>query len=264
MSDFKQISNQARERLVAELHKTVATFGAAVDEAADVMLDAAEVETQRRAEAEARRAEQLAGTGLEPLRKLSAELLEKATELDREVKRLSELAADAASELRRRHIAETPGWSKPSPPATPPNPDPAPAPSKPPPAERQTPLDVIDEVRNSIAETPIDIAPRYRRFKPPAEPAESESKIGPRWTEVSAPSTDGEAKAAPTDGDVKVEAAPTDGEAKAEKSVPDGVRLVVEQMRIAGEPDSVIAEHLEDAGIEDPAGVLERVKLATS
>ena len=42
MSDFQQISNEARERLVAELHRTVATFGAAVDEAANAMLDAAE------------------------------------------------------------------------------------------------------------------------------------------------------------------------------------------------------------------------------
>jgi hypothetical protein len=215
MSDFKQSSNEARERLVAELHKTVATFGAAVDEAVGAMLDAAE--------AEARRAEQLAGPGLEPLRKLSTELLEKAIELDRNVNRLSELAAEAASQLRRSLVAETPASSKPlqagsPPPAT----DPRPELSKPPAFERRTPLDVIEDVRNSIAESPIDLAPRPRRFGSPAGPAEQESK----------------AKSPP---------------------VPAGVRLVIEQMRLAGEPDSAIVEHLEGAGIEDPARVLDEL-----
>jgi hypothetical protein len=198
VSDFRQISNEARERLVAELHKTVAAFGAAVDEAAGAMLDAAEVE--------ARRAEHLAGPGLEQLRTLSSELLEQATELDRNVKRISELAAEAASELRLGLGAGTPARATPS------------GPGSAPPVMRQTPLDAIDEVRNSIADTPLDLGPRHRRFRPGAKPDEP---------------------------------------------VPEGVRLVIEQMRIAGEPDSVIVEHLESAGIEDPTGTLERVR-ATS
>ena len=90
--------------------------------------------------------------------------------------------------------------------------------SKPPAFERRTPLDVIEDVRNSIAESPIDLAPRPRRFGP----AEQESK----------------AKSPP---------------------VPAGVRLVIEQMRLAGEPDAAIVEHLEGAGIEDPARVLDEL-----
>ena len=76
---------------------------------------------------------------LQALRQLSEDLLETATALRREVARLAELA-DA---------------TKSPPPESP--------------VERETPLAVIDSIRDSIAETPIDLAPRGPRFAPPED-----------------------------------------------------------------------------------------------
>src|SRR3954468_18188017 len=101
-NDFNQISNEARDRLVAELHRSVANVSAAVDEAAESVLDAAESDARAQAELAAARVEQLADEGLEPLRDLSAALLERATELDHEIGRLADLATEAAETLRAR------------------------------------------------------------------------------------------------------------------------------------------------------------------
>ena len=152
VTDFKQIADEARGRLIAELHRTTETA------------DAGELLSR-----------------LETLRRLTTELLERATELQREVARLSEAV------------------ERPVPPI----------------AERRSPLDVLDSVRESIAEVPIDFGPaRRRRFEPASEPA-------------------------------------------AELS--EGVRVFVEQMRIAGEDDVAIAKYLEQIGVKNPATVVARV-----
>ncbi len=44
-----------------------------------------------------------------------------------------------------------------------------------------------------------------------------------------------------------------------EEEVPEGVRAIIVQMRLAGTPDSQIAERLEELGIENPAELVARV-----
>ncbi|MDX6582845.1 MAG: hypothetical protein QOI10_2029 [Solirubrobacterales bacterium] len=168
----------AGERLVEELHRTVDTVGAALDQAV---------------------------ARIEPLRELSAGLLQRALELDRELEGLTVAAAEAANALRRSAASA----------ATAPAAPPAASRSEPPLAPRPpSVLDQVEAVRDSIAESPTEFRPR-RRFRP--------------------------ARAQPFD-------------------VPEGVRLVVTQMRVDGEPDSAIAGRLEEMGVEDPAAVLARTR----
>jgi hypothetical protein len=76
-SDYKQVSKKARERLISELAE----------------LDRVNRETTRK------HAGQLADGGLDPLRRMSAELVERAIDLHQEITRLEELAKEAAKAL---------------------------------------------------------------------------------------------------------------------------------------------------------------------
>jgi hypothetical protein len=218
-NDFKQISEEARDRLVAELHRTVANVSAAVDDAAGQVLDAAEADARVQADLAAARVEHLADEGLEPLRGLSTELLQRATELDREIGRLAELATEAAEVLRARTPTAQPGRLQVVPePDLELEPEAAPTSFELPPIlpalAPDSPLDRLEAERKAISETPLDFVPRKRRFR-----------------EV------------PKDA---VEIRP-------------GLRLVVEQLRFAGEAERTIAERLEEMGVEDPDAVLAAV-----
>jgi hypothetical protein len=74
MTDSNESSKDARDWLVAELHSTVETVSAAIDDAEERIL--------------------------EPLRTQSAELLDRVTVLNREVARLTELASETSDALR--------------------------------------------------------------------------------------------------------------------------------------------------------------------
>ena len=88
------------------------------------------------------------------------------------------------------------------------------------PIRRQTPLDVLDSARDSITGMPLDPGPRRRRFQPaPSEPQAAERRI----------------------------------------EVTDGVRVFVEQLRIAGQDELAIARHLEQIGVENPASVVSEI-----
>ena len=117
-TDFDRISREARERLVAEVHRTVSDVSAAVDEAMDEALAAAETDARR--ELIAARVVQLANEGLEPLRELTAELVDRAAELEREISRLATMASEAAAALR----AATPVVVEPETVAAEPEPEP--------------------------------------------------------------------------------------------------------------------------------------------
>jgi hypothetical protein len=224
-NDFKQISNEAKDRLVAELHRSVATVSAAVDEAAESVLDAAESDVRLQADLAAARVEHLADEGLEPLRELSAELLKRATELDHEISRLAELATEAAETLRAHPSAPegSPLYAVPEPlvefePLPEPEPEPAPSAFELPPIfpalAPDSPLDHLEAQRKAIAETPLDFPPPKRRFEgPPKEPVE----------------------------------------------IRPGVRLVIEQLRLAGETERTIATRLEAMGVDDPDAVLTQI-----
>jgi hypothetical protein len=215
MTDFKQISEEARDRLVAELHRTVANVSAAVDEAAGSVLDAAESDARVQADVTAARVEHLAEEGLEPLRELSAALLNRATELDYEIGRLAALATEAAETLRAR----PPAPDSPSLQAVPeqaPGPEPFKFELPPilPSLAPDSPLDQLEVQRKAISETPLDFPPRRPRFRAAsAEPVE----------------------------------------------IRPGVRLVIEQLRLAGETEQTIAERLEEMGVEDPDAALAEV-----
>jgi hypothetical protein len=193
-----------RERLLAELQRTVQSVRGAVDEAAADMLAAATAEAGRRTDEAASHVERVIDARIVPMRRLSAELASRATALDREVGRLSTELADLAQSLRT-------SYEDPARPATP-----APAPPAPgdPPADfGASELDRIEATRASIADTLTELSPRRRRFPP-----------------------------SPREGD--------------HPEVPAGVRVVVDQMRMAGESDEAISRQLERMGVEDPAAVL--------
>jgi hypothetical protein len=214
--DFKQISNEVRDRLVAELHRSVATVSAAVDEAAESVLDAAETDVRLQADLAAARVEHLADQGLQPLRDLSTELLKRASELDYEIGRLAALAVEAAETLRARPAAPEPSLY--AVPAPEPEPEPAPSSFELPPIfpalAPESPLDQLEAQRKAIAEVPLDFPPRKRRF--------------------------GDAVKEPIE-------------------IRPGVRLVIEQLRLAGETERTIADRLEEMGVEDPDAVLAEV-----
>ena len=149
VNDFKQTFDEARDRLVAELYRAVDEGG--TDAGSKTDLSVAQVE-------------RFADTGFESLRRLTAELLERATELDGEVARLSELAQDAAAALRAGTPVTAPSPERPA----------APEPIELPPNLRslapESPLDRLEEQQRSIAESPLDFPPPKRRPDDAEEP----------------------------------------------------------------------------------------------
>ncbi len=203
-TDFDRISREARERLVAEVHRTVSDVSAAVEEAMDETLAAAETEARRELIAE--RVVLLANEGLDSLRDLSAELVDRAAELEREVSRLATWAAEAAAALR----GAAPDMAEPE------TAEVSVDPYEPPPSlGPESPLDELEAYRREFAEAPSDFPPR----RTPA----------------------GDAATRPVD-------------------IPPAVRVVVEQLRIAGEPDASIAVRLQRMGVDDPEAVLAQVR----
>jgi hypothetical protein len=173
---------EARRRLIAELERTV-----------EAVLETAEAEGRRQA---------LDRVGLESLRRLSADVVARATELDREIARVTEAAAQATRASEAAEAAE----------AAPTTRDLAPEqrPARPP-AYADTTLDDVEASRASLAGAPTT----RRRFRR-------------RTREI---------------GDI-----------------PEGVRLAVVQMRLAGEADAAIARYLTDMGIDDPDAVISRIE----
>ena len=250
MTDFKRTFDEARDRLIAELHRTrdeprfepkpdvferkPDAFEPRPDrfeprpDRFEPKPDAFEPDPGWKSDLAKARVERFADTGLDSLRRLSADLLERATELDREVARLSELAKDAAAALREPPASTPPAPSLAPPAPSLPPPAPAPPPASPvgfdpiqlppilPSLSPASPLDRLEEQRRSIAESPVDFPPRKRRFE--------------------------EAEQAPV-------------------VVRPGVRVVVEQMRLAGESDDVILGHLTGMGVDDPEAVLAEVQV---
>ena len=226
-TDFERISREARERLVAEVRRTVSDVSAAVDEAVDSVRQSAQADARH--DLVAARVEQLARE-VEPLHELSTELADRAVELEREVSRLVALAAEAADALR----ALAPAPPAPAAPAAPPAADPdtteleadeaefdtpfdherEPLPPSP---ALESPLDQLAEHRREIEEAPLDFPPR-----PPASVYEDPAS---RHVEITS-----------------------------------AVRVVVEQLRIAGEPDTAISRRLEQMGVDDPEAVLAQIR----
>src|SRR5688572_407827 len=83
--DFKQTFDEARDRLVAELYRTVDEPGFDAPQRDVPKFEEPEPDPGWKPHLAEARVEHFAETDLESLRKLSADLLERATELDREV-----------------------------------------------------------------------------------------------------------------------------------------------------------------------------------
>ena len=151
-TDFDRISREARERLVAEVQRTVSEVSAAVDDAVEDAMEAAEYDARRHHAVG--RVRDLAN-GLHPLQELSAELAERALELERQVARIATLAADAAEALGFSLTAEPESDTAVMARAEPEN-----ASSDPPELAPESPLDRLEEHRREIAEAPLDFPPR--------------------------------------------------------------------------------------------------------
>ncbi len=124
----RQTTAAARDQLIAELHRTVNTVTAAVDEAAA-------------------RLEALAGADAARLRALSTDLVARAIELDGEIAALIEEASVASATLRDHD-----GPPAESSPASPPMGD-------------EVTLDDVDAIRSAVEDAPLDSEPRRRRFR---------------------------------------------------------------------------------------------------
>ena len=197
--------------MIAELEQTVETVTAAVDAAAARILETAEAEAKRRTEDAAERIETLANARLEPMRRMSEALVERATELDGEIARLSDEARAAAATLRAPDPPTAAAPPAQDAPAPEPTNNPSPEPSDDSPEYSGTTLDDVDRARASLNDAGATLR-RFRRRR------------------------------------------------SATDEVPEGVRVVVGQMRLAGEPDSAIARYLEQMGVEDPAAVISRLE----
>ncbi len=269
VNDFNHISDQARERLIAELHRTVSTVSSAVDDAAARVLDAAEADAKREAEVAAQ-VERLSEEGLRPLRALSGELLDRAAELDREIARLAALAAEAAETLRARARAPEPmDWSEePEPMFSSPR-GPEPLSFERPSSEPLYSEPAVDWSRGG---DPLFSAPPESEQSVP--PAEAEASPAPDSEPIELPpilpslflespldQLDEQRRAV---AEAPIEFPPRrhrrfDEPIDREVEIPSGVRMVVEQLRLTGEPESVIAVKLEQMGVDDPQAVLAQV-----
>ncbi|HEY8000722.1 MAG TPA: hypothetical protein VID76_02220 [Solirubrobacterales bacterium] len=170
-------ASAARDQLTAELERTVEAVSATIDEAAA-------------------RADALARFDTSRLRRLSADLVTRALELESEIVALSEEADRVSALLRADPRSAGDGAGEPAPDA---------------PRYADTTLDEIEATRAALAEPPA--RRRFLRRRPAA---------------------------------------------KGHTHIPEGVRLVVARMRLAGEPDAAIVNHLQQMGVSDPAGVLAR------
>jgi hypothetical protein len=116
----------------------------------------------------------------------------------------------------------------------------------------------LEALSDAVAES----ARSFRRelgIGEPAEPAEpaqpAEAETGPIQDWTSLDEID-EARAA-----IERSRTPLLHRFRREASeIPEGVRLVVTQMRMAGERESEIVRRLEDMGVDDPANVIARVE----
>lgn len=179
----KQATAAARDQLIAELHHTVDTVTAAVDEAAA-------------------RLEALAAVNAARLRALSTDLVARAIELDGEIAALIEEATVASATLRDHGDHGDHG----GPPAEPP-----PVPAALVLGREEVTLDDVDAIRAAVEDAPVDPGTKRRLFRR-------------RGTDAA--------------------------------EVPEGVRLMIVQMRLAGESDSAIKRYLDEMGVKDPAGVI--------
>jgi hypothetical protein len=174
---------EARRRLIAELERTV-----------ESVLESAEAEGRRKA---------LERADLGRLRRLSADVLARATELDREIARLTDQAAQTAEVPEAAEAAAT---------IDDPASDWRPAH---PPAYADTTLDDVEASRASLAGAGTGSGATRRRFR----------------------------RRSRDTGDI-----------------PEGVRLAVVQMRLAGEADAAIARYLTEMGVDDPDAVISRIE----
>jgi hypothetical protein len=151
-------------------------------------------------EAAARTFDATVAARLAPLREISAALVERATELDRELARLAEQANAVAETLRGG-----PGGS--------------------PSQEPVEPVDTRERPRDPYAGATLDDVERTR-----ASLSDSDPSLRRFHRRVPGP------------------------------EIPEGVRLAVAQMRLAGEPDSEIARRLAEMGVDEPGALLTRIE----
>jgi hypothetical protein len=209
------------ERLVSELHRTVDMVSSALDRAAEEMLREAEEESRKRAEAAAVRVDELIAVGIQPLRRLSDQLVQRAIELDREIERLTARATEAASALRRDGVvtgaADTSSSSAPAnaPALAPDEADAALAELDQNPIFPESPLDEIAAAREPVGETPAQGTSRWRNF--------GRQQGG------------------------------------TPEEIPEGVRSIVDMLRLAGESDESIANQLRRIGVDDPVALVSRI-----
>src|SRR6478609_9289394 len=78
-NEFERSAAAARESLIAELQRTVATVSTAVDDATARSFEEAQAEARRQAEQASARVEALERDGLVKLRELADDLLERST-----------------------------------------------------------------------------------------------------------------------------------------------------------------------------------------
>jgi hypothetical protein len=128
--------------------------------------------------------------------------------------------------------------------------------------ERSTWLsEQLAELTNRAASTASAIreedGPSKLISKPPPQHEEPATRESPRAAAKA------EAAAAAGDSDTDPGSGFSFGRFRRRKGgpeVPEGVRLIISQMRVAGEPDSEIVRHLEEMGVKDPHALISQVK----
>jgi hypothetical protein len=195
-NEFERSAAAARDSLIAELQRTVATVSTAVDDATARTFEEAQAEARRQAEEASARVDALERDGLAKLRQLADELLERSTWLSNQLAELTQQAETTASEIRAEE-------------------GPAKLLSEPPPAPAAEPERFADEPERQTTDTfDAEDRPSGRGF--------FRRRRGP--------------------------------------DVPEGVRLIISQMRSSGEGDREIVRHLEEMGVKDPEDLVSSVK----
>jgi hypothetical protein len=194
-NEFERSAAAARDSLIAELQRTVATVSTAVDDATARTFEEAQAEARRQAEEASARVDALERDGLAKLRQLADELLERSTWLSNQLAELTQQAETTASEIRAE-----------------------------------------DGPAKLVSEAPPAPAPEPGRFSHEPE----------RTTETFEPEDRSSGR-----GFFRRRRGP---------DVPEGVRLIISQMRSSGEGDREIVRHLEEMGVKDPEDLVSSVK----